>query len=216
MFDISLRQWKDRCFRPTIAFVPSWVTPGQVTFTALIAGLFACAAATNPAWTWSAVSLWLANRALDCLDGVLARERHHVSELGGFCDLLSDFIIYSLIPMSVAYGQSVKGHMSNTGWLIVAFLEASFHVNNFVLFYCAAVAAKKDDDELTSVTMKPALVEGFEAGMLFTAMLVWPQRLVALSALMSLGVAMGTVQRVTALVEVFSHIDARAVEKHVD
>ncbi|KAI4273163.1 MAG: hypothetical protein LQ337_004835, partial [Flavoplaca oasis] len=35
---------------------------------------------------------WILNRALDCLDGALARHRGTASELGGFLDLLGDFI----------------------------------------------------------------------------------------------------------------------------
>ncbi len=85
-------------------------------------------------------------------------------------------------------------------WLAIAVVEASFHVNNFVLFYVGAVLEKrkagmvvgaggkdgaKDGDgkeakakvmvkELTSVAMRPALVEGVESGIMFTVMLAWP------------------------------------------
>jgi hypothetical protein len=59
--------------------------------------------------------------------------------------------------------------------MALTLLEASFHVNNFVLFYSAAVAANRKDIELTSVTMRPALIEGFESGLIFTPMLVWPR-----------------------------------------
>lgn len=85
-------------------------------------------------------------------------------------------------------------------------VEASFHVNNFVLFYVAAVAAKRGEKELTSVTMRPALIEGFESGVIFTAMLVWPEWITWLCWGMSAAVAVGVGQRVTYLVPVLRRL----------
>ena len=86
-------------------------------------------------------------------------------------------------------------------------LEASFHINNFVLFYIAAVAAKRDKKELTSVTMRPALIEGFESGMIFTAMVIWPGHITWLCWGMSAAVAVGVVQRVSYLIPVLKRLD---------
>lgn len=62
--------------------------------------------------------------------------------------------------------------------MAVAVLEASFHLNNFILFYVAAMTAKikkvevgRKQASLTSVVMRPALVEGFEARAFFTLMI---------------------------------------------
>ncbi len=160
----------------------------------------------SPLW---ALVFWISNRALDCVDGALARHRGQASDLGGFIDLLCDFIVYSLIPISCAVAASQPdGVGANVDsqlflWLPVALLEATFHVNNFVLFYISAVLEKrkaKGDEksvkELTSVAMRPALVEGTEAGLLFTAMLAWPQHIVPLSWLMAGLVTVGITQRV--------------------
>ena len=79
------------------------------------------------------------------------------------------------------------------------------HVNNFVLFFGAAVVAKRgvgEGREVTSVSMMPALVEGFEAGVLFTGMLVWPGWLEGWAWGMSAAVAVGVGQRVVALYRV--------------
>ena len=84
----------------------------------------------------------------------------------------------------------------------IATLEATFHVNNFILFYSAAIAAQKDDQELTSVTMRPALIEGFESGLLFTAMLIWPGHINTWARAMILGVMIGILQRTLAVTRV--------------
>ena len=131
------------------------------------------------------------------------------SSLGGFWDLMSDFVIYSLIPISVAIG--VQGDLSvvSIDWLGISLLEASFHVNNFILFYAAAVAAQRDSKELTSVTMRPALIEGFESGLIFTAMMAYPGQINNLTWFMAAAVTVGIVQRSWAVSEVLRQQDIR-------
>jgi hypothetical protein len=104
MFDIPLRSLKDRLIDPVSHLIPPSLSPNTLTFTAFIFGLLSCAAAalSHPAFS---VTLWLINRGLDCLDGAVARHRGVASELGAFLDLLSDFVIYSLIPICVAFGR---------------------------------------------------------------------------------------------------------------
>ena len=194
MFDIQLRSLKDGIFDPCCRHIPPSISPLHITAAAFIAGLAACYLASQHSIS-SSLSLWLLNRALDCLDGALARHRKSASDLGGFLDLLGDFIVYSLIPVSLAisYPQA---------WDAVAVLEASFHVNNFVLFYVAAIAEKQaaakgeKSKELTSVMLRPALVEGMESGLLFTAMLAFPAHVRLLSCFMAFLVGLGICQRV--------------------
>lgn len=196
MFDIRLRSLKDKLFDPVCPSIPASITPLHITEAAFITGLLSCFSASC-SHTSLALVFWFSNRALDCLDGALARHRKTASDLGGFLDLLGDFIVYSLIPISIAVGQNG----TPACWRAVAFLEATFHVNNFILFYVAAVAEKrhgKDDEvskDLTSVMMRPALVEGMESAVIFTAMLALPSHVQALSCLMIGAVSVGIVQR---------------------
>lgn len=173
MFDIYLRASKDRLFDPCCTYIPAAVTPLQITAVAFLTGLISCCGACYSLKSIS-ITFWLLNRALDCLDGALARHRNIASDLGGFLDLLGDFIVYSLLPISIAVGQDA----TTSVWKAVAVLEATFHINNFVLFYIAAITEKqygsKDKKELTSVMMRRALIEGTESGLLFTAMLSLP------------------------------------------
>jgi phosphatidylglycerophosphate synthase len=220
MLDIALRPLKDRIFDPLCGSIPGYIFPGHVTFAAFVSGLLCCLCAclSSPS---TALSFWILNRALDCLDGALARRRGQVSDVGGFLDLLGDFIIYSLIPISCAVGAAeyVSSTLDNARvdgsqfwlWLPVTVVEASFHVNNFVLFYVAAVVERKKSSgvakgvkEWTSVAMRPALIEGAESGLLFTAMLIWPHYVHVLSWLMAVLVSIGIVQRVLWLIPVLA------------
>lgn len=208
MFDISLRQVKDRAAAPLCYCVPRSVSPLHITAIAFISGLLACLTATDVGLGGWSLFFWAMNRALDGLDGAVARDRQMVTELGGFLDLLGDFIVYSLLPIAITLGQELE-LLVDVNWLSVALLEASFHINNFVLFYVSAVAAKREEKELTSVTMRPALVEGFESGLLFTAMLIWPQYINFWCWAMSAAVGIGICQRVLWVVQALQKVDER-------
>lgn len=209
MLDITLRPLKDKSFDPICSLVPIFISPTLLTGIGFLTGIGSCVAAAQhqPGW---AVGLWAVNRCLDCLDGALARSRNDPSDLGGFLDLLSDFIIYSAIPICCTLGMDELTDNQNwrqlrRRWLAVALAESSFHINNFILFFLAALAAREDNKgkdlkskkmkELTSVNMSPALVEGFESGLIFTVMLAWPIYTEALCWVLSAGVIVGIVQR---------------------
>ena len=198
MFDITLRPLKDAIFNPVCQYVPISIEPGHVTSAAFLAGLLSCVAVAEGMKGFG-LAFWILNRALDCLDGALARHRRVVSDLGGFFDLLGDFVVYSLLPMAVARGYS----NTSATWQAVAFLESTFHVNNFILFYVAAMVEKMGSQaksaerakHLTSLIMQPAFIEGTESALLFTAMLLDPHRLQILSWIMGGCVCVGIVQR---------------------
>ena len=204
MFDIQLRPLKDRIFDPICKTIPQSITPLQITFLAFISGVISCIAAASGSPMYATI-FWILNRSLDCLDGAVARQRNQSSDLGGFLDLLSDFIIYSAIPICCTLGSASALSTSNLQkqWLAVAIVESTFHINNFILFFVAALTEKTKNvkesrvtKELTSVSMRPALVEGAESGAFFTLMLAMPGYTEVLCWLLSCGVAIGIVQRV--------------------
>ena len=200
MFDIQLRQWRDRIVDPILVrAVAAPITPLHLTAAAFAFGIQSCVFALNARITLSLLC-WAANRLLDCLDGAVARARKQETDLGGFLDLLGDFIVYSSLPICCALSGAPQSE--GPALLAVAMLEASFHVNNFVLFYIAALAEKRKSQgtsaakELTSLTMRPALVEGAESGVFFTLMLMFPGHIRGLAYCMFGAVAFGTLQRV--------------------
>ena len=217
MYDNYLRHLKDWLGTPFCRTLPSGITPNHITLAAFVSGLLAVGTAalrTSQPSRWPLI-FWLLNRLLDGADGTLARMRGTATALGGFLDLLGDFIIYSLIPPMLAHGQerrpadAVDPVSTKVDWRAVAMLEATFHINNFVLFYISAVVAAKPHGELTNVSMRPALVEGLESGLIFTAMFVWPQHLTLLCWGMSVAVILGVAQRVSFIVPSLRRLDQR-------
>jgi len=86
-------------------------------------------------------------RNLDCFVGAVARHHKQPSDSGRFQDLLGDFIVYGLTPISCIYGNNgnyrvLWAKSANHSW-IAALLEASFYLNNFIVFNTIAALVEK-------------------------------------------------------------------------
>ncbi|RMJ28458.1 hypothetical protein PHISP_00673 [Aspergillus sp. HF37] len=210
MFDLALRQTKEQGLQSICPIIPAFVQPTHITLVAFLFGLLSCISAAFSHYTL-ALPAWLLNRVLDGLDGSVARNRNNPTEVGGFVDLLCDFVIYSLLPISVGYGEDRC--RAAVDWHAIACLEASFHLNNSVLLYVAAVEGKRrgheTHDELTSLAMRPALVEGLESGVLFTLMLAYPGYFETVAWGMAGAVSVGILQRVWYVVPVLGRLESR-------
>jgi phosphatidylglycerophosphate synthase len=135
------------------------------------------------------------NRVLDGLDGTLARVQGRQTDLGGYVDLLLDFVVYAAIPIGLAVG------LGDDRTLVAALvLLASFYVNAASWMYLSAVLERRDAGtrargELTTVAMPPGLIGGTETMVCYAAFFLLPRYLVPLFWLMSSLVLLTAVQR---------------------
>lgn len=193
MFDHLLRGLKDRLLTP-LATLLRGVPPNVLSLIALLLGLCAAVAAATGAWAAGLV-LWLANRVTDGLDGTVARVAGRQTDFGGYLDILLDFIVYAAIPLGFA--------MQSTDRLVLVLavaLEGMFLVNACSWMYLSAVLEKRASGaratgELTTVTMPPALVAGFETVIFFALFYLFPLKLPLLFGLMTTLVGLNVVQR---------------------
>ena len=72
MFDIFLRNFKDSISKFLLFLVPKDVTPNQITLYSGAVGIL-CAIASYFGFFHFAFILWVLNRILDGLDGMVAR-----------------------------------------------------------------------------------------------------------------------------------------------
>lgn len=170
MFDAQLRPLIDRLLNPIgRGLVALGMTANQVTMIGAAFGLIAagCVAA---GLFYPALWFVIANRAIDGLDGAVARASRS-SDFGGYLDIVSDFIFYSAIPMAFAVARPETA-------LAAAFLIFSF-IGTATSFLGFAILAEKHQ-VTTQIRGKKAfyylggLTEGTETILLFLAMLVWP------------------------------------------
>jgi len=130
-------------------------------------GVAACIAAGLAAWP-TALVLWLGNRALDGLDGALAR-RQGATDLGGFLDFVADFVVYGGFVVGVAV--AVPDSRVACCALLAAYL-----LNNVAQLTFASLVEKRGlgyGDE-RSIRLTPGLTEGTETIVAYTAFCVLP------------------------------------------
>jgi phosphatidylglycerophosphate synthase len=193
MFDHLLRGLKDRLLAPLAALLRG-VPPNAISVVALVLGLAAAAAAARGAWG-AGLALWLANRVVDGLDGTVARLADTQTDFGGYLDILLDFVVYAAIPVGFALGASDRLVL-----VLAVALEGAFFVNACSWMYLSAVLEKRasgarSTGELTTVTMPPALVAGFETIVFFSLFYLFPAKLPLLFGLMTTLVVINVIQR---------------------
>lgn len=168
MLDAPLR----RSLQPALARVAApldarGLRASHVTAVGLGVGVGACVAAGLAAWP-AALALWLANRALDGLDGALARRRGS-TDLGGFLDFLADFVVYGGFVVGVAVA-------APDARVACSALLAAYLLNSVAQLSFASLVEKRRlayGDE-RSIRLTPGLAEGTETIIAYTAFCVVP------------------------------------------
>ena len=194
MLDLRLRPIKERVLGGVAQRLARFVGPGSLTLLALAITIGAGWAAAV-GLTVVALAAWLFGRLLDGLDGPIARARGSASDLGGYHDILADTVGYVAVPLGVAFSVD-----SRSGWITLAVLLGTFWVNGMSWAYLAAILEKHSagastTGELTSVTMRPALIEGTETIVIYSAFILFPHVAPWLFASMAGLVAINVLQR---------------------
>ena len=194
MIDRYLRTPKDIVLR-SIAQPVAKLNPTVVTGVALLVGI---AAAVSLAFGqyWLGLALWLVNRVLDGLDGTIARLTEQQTDLGGYLDILSDMVIYAIIPIAL-----VVAAPSTQLYIALAALLASFYINGGSWMFLSSILEKrnrgaKTQKEQTTVTMPAGLIEGGETIAFFCAFIIFPQALFWLFIAMTVLVMYSMMQRI--------------------
>lgn len=130
MRDSILREQKDKYMLPVAEQLFSAIHPNVVSFVALGVGLLCAAATINGAFGLGLL-LWLLNRVLDGLDGLVARVHHKQSDFGGYLDLLLDFIVYLAVPIALIYALPTSENLwGGTGSSFVVYTQSTFMVDS--------------------------------------------------------------------------------------
>ncbi len=175
MLDAVVRPLKDLALAP-LTRVAARVHPNAITVAALLAGM-ACAGAAATGSFGLALGFWALNRVLDGLDGTVARRADRQTDLGGYLDLVFDFVVYAAIPLGIA----VAVDSTQPGaWPAAAVLLACFYINAASWMVLAAVLEKRsrnrDAGLQTSIVMPEGLIAGTETVLFYTAFLLLPSR----------------------------------------
>jgi phosphatidylglycerophosphate synthase len=151
-------------------------------------------------WFGLGLALILLNRAIDGLDGAVARLAGP-SHRGAFLDIALDFVFYALVPLGFAL------HDPAANALPAAVLLAAF-IGTGSSFLAFAVLAEKTgvragDYPTKGIHYLGGLTEGFETIAVFVAMCLWPAAFPVLALIFAAACALTTVLRWSQAWQVF-------------
>ncbi len=193
MRDATLRQKKDDLMVPMARRLFGSVHPNVISFVAMAVGLLTILAIINQLYVVGLI-LWLLNRVLDGLDGVIARVHDKQSDFGGYLDLLLDFVIYLAIPIAFLWVEPTQTNL----WAGIALL-AAYVINLLSWTTLSALLEKRQHQSakrLTSVEMPSGLIEGTETILFYCLFFIVPSYLAVLYAVMAALVFFTAGQRV--------------------
>jgi len=191
MFDSYLRRFKDQAGTP-LARHMSRVSPMAISVSALVVGLLATYAAFKGQYLF-AFGLWILNRILDGLDGLIARLHNRQSDFGGYVDTLIDYIVYAALPIGL-----VAGSPSSEHYLALIFMLAVFYVNSASWMYLAAILEKRathDPETQTTIVMPAGVIGGFETIVAYGIFLFFPVYTTVLFSIFAILVFITILQR---------------------
>ena len=145
------------------------ITANQVTIAGFACGLAAMVAIALQSYGLGLLLL-LANRLADGVDGALAR-RNGATDLGGYLDIVLDFIIYSGAAFAFALAQ--PDNAVAAAFLIFSFMGTG---SSFLAFAIFAAKRKLDGEEAANKSFYylGGITEGTETILLFVVVLLFP------------------------------------------
>jgi phosphatidylglycerophosphate synthase len=158
--------------------IAAGLSANAVTLIGFAVGMLAVPALAAD-WYLIALLLILLNRLADGLDGAIAR-RLGSTDLGGYLDILCDFIFYAAVPLGFALAQPEDG-------VAAAFLIFSFVGTGSSFLAYAAIAAKRSMESARhgpkSIFYLGGLTEGTETILCFVVICLFPGSFAAVAYL---------------------------------
>ena len=170
MLDNSVR----RAIDPALLGLGRWlsdrgVSPNGMTVAAFAVGMLAALGIASGS-TWIGLVLLLLSRLGDGLDGWIARASGRQSDLGGYLDIVLDFVFYGAIPLAFA----LLDPSANAVPACVLLL--TFYANGASFLAYAMMVEKRGgaDRGPKSFLYTTGLAEGTETIAVFVAMCLFP------------------------------------------
>lgn len=165
MIDVQMRRVVDGPITGLARAVDvHWLSPNRLTLIGLVIGLASAGFAATQLWI-PALIAWLISRVFDGLDGALARRRRAgaepSSEVGGFLDIMADFIVYGAGVMGVAIGATTA---FDAPWWPFLLVLLAYYLNGtaFLAFSSIAERTGRRIEDGRSLSFLGRIAEGTE------------------------------------------------------
>ncbi|MEE3059772.1 MAG: CDP-alcohol phosphatidyltransferase family protein [Pseudomonadota bacterium] len=164
-----MRRLIDPPLNGVAAIWPRKISANQITIFGLVLGV-ACFLAIAINTMTAALILLALNRLADGLDGAVARAQTP-SELGAYLDIVSDFVLWGLLPIGFII-------LDSDNAIAAAVLLSSFSMSMTVFLAFAIMAEKRgletDAQGTKSFFYVAGLAEGTETIAFFAIVIIWP------------------------------------------
>ena len=169
MLDPLMRRLIDPPLKGAAAIWPRRISANQITIFGLVLGVGCFLAIATNAMT-AALTLLALNPLADGLDGAVARA-HTPSDLGAYLDIVSDFVLWGLLPIGFII-------LDSNNAIAAAVLLSSFSMS-MTVFLAFAIMAEKRGLETDAQGNKnffyiAGLAEGTETIAFFAIVIIWP------------------------------------------
>ena len=192
MLDPFMRRLIDPPLNGVAAIWPRKISANQITIFGLVLGV-ACFLAIAINTMTAALILLALNRLADGLDGAVARAQTP-SELGAYLDIVSDFVLWGLLPIGFII-------LDSDNAIAAAVLLSSFSMSMTVFLAFAIMAEKRgletDAQGTKSFFYVAGLAEGTETIGFFTIVIIWPGAFVPAAFVYAGVVYLSVIGRVT-------------------
>lgn len=136
MLDAVLRPLVDRALHaPAVRAARLGIHPDTITLGGFAIGVLGCIAIALH-WYLTGLLLVLINRWMDGMDGAVARAADRSTDLGGYLDIVTDFLLYSGFAFAFAFAQ--PEHAVYAAFLIFSYMGTG---SSFLAY--AILAAKR-------------------------------------------------------------------------
>jgi len=200
MFDALLRRRLDRPLARLARHLDRpWVTPDRLTLAGLALGLASAGLTAGQLWGW-ALATWLLSRAMDGLDGPLARRRAPTgqgSPAGGFLDITTDFIVYGATVVGVGVG-SATAEATLADWLPFAAVLLGYYVNGTAFLAFSSIAERTGHriEDGRSLSFLGGVAEGAETILVHSLWLLLPLHAPLIAAVWAVMVGVSALHRI--------------------
>ncbi len=194
MFDEILRPWKERVLYSISKKLGKYISPNMMTLLSLILGFVSVFFILKQQFLIASV-FWILNRIFDGLDGTIARVTNRQTDLGGYFDILADFLLYALIPVCFVYSRG----LIRSEVISLMIMLSIFYLNAASWMYLSSIIEKRNNNthkKLTTVNMPAGLIEGFETIIVYTVFYILPDQILLLFLIMSFLTSIGIMQRI--------------------
>ncbi len=200
MLDAALRRRLDGPLDRVAARLDRpWLSPDRLTLAGLGLALASAGLAAGQLWGWALVT-WLLSRAMDGLDGPLARRRAPAGQgapAGGFLDITSDFLAYGATVVGVAVGATTDP-VGLADWLPFAGVLLAYYVNGTAFLAFSSIAERTGHriDDGRSLSFLGGIAEGAETIAVHSLWLLLPAHAALIATVWAVVVAVSAAHRV--------------------